>query len=469
MLRVVKLALFRFEASSAIGAGHAIRSCVLADALKEEGWECKLVTSGTSYDFIETLKRFERIDPEIFYKNPLICDLLVIDHYELGEAYEKHFREYAKKIMVIDDLANRKHVCDVLLDQTYGRTIEAYRDLVPPDCKTLTGSDYVLLRKEFTVLRPKALAKRRTTKEVKRILVSMGGSDPGNYTLKALEMIKESGFRGHIDVVLGFSATHYEVVEEYLKTLPNISTIHTNADMPQLILDADLAIGAAGSSVWERACLGLPQVLMQTADNQTINFSLLKKIGAHAPLSESLKKKSSTVYTLLKIDGFGINRIVSYLKNPMRLTTLSFRQITQDDKEMIYQWQHLEGLRAYCNNPIPPTQKEHRVWFQQRLKQVENPYWIIQHDSYDCGVISLIYDNIWGHYELGWFIIPQYQGKGLGAIAAELAALIVSPFRIHAFVKKDNLFSHKALRKSGFLTRDGENYYFPTNDGSYLS
>lgn len=261
-------ALFRFEASSAIGAGHAIRSCVIADALQEKGWECKIVTSQTSYDFIENLNRFERIEVEEFYKNPISCDLLVVDSYDLDHVYERHFRAFAKKIMVIDDLANRHHDCDILLDQTYGRLEEDYKNLVPKNCKILTGSDYVLLRKEFIELRPKALEKRRNTKEIKRILVSMGGSDPKNYTLKALEMIKEAEFKGAIDIVLGFQSDNLEVIKNYIKDLPNECNIHFNADMPKLIYEADLAIGAAGSSVWERCCLGLPQKIIPISKQQ---------------------------------------------------------------------------------------------------------------------------------------------------------------------------------------------------------
>jgi UDP-2,4-diacetamido-2,4,6-trideoxy-beta-L-altropyranose hydrolase len=263
-----KTAFFRFEASPTIGAGHAIRSSVLADALIEKGWNCKIVTLETSYGFIKNLERCERVDPDVFFEEKPACDLLVIDSYDFGEEYEKHFRDSAKKIMVIDDLANRKHDCDILLDQTYGREAHDYKGLVPESCKILAGSDYVLLRKEFIELRPKALEKRRETKEIKRILISMGGSDPHNFTLKALQMVKDSGFKGVLDVVLGFAAPHYSEVEDFLKHLPNESSIHINPNMAQLTYDADLAIGAAGSSVWERCCLGLASLLMKTAGNQ---------------------------------------------------------------------------------------------------------------------------------------------------------------------------------------------------------
>lgn len=301
-----KKAYFRFEASPAIGAGHAMRSTVIADALAEKGWDCQIVTLKESYDFIKNLDRFKRVEPDDFYNNPPECDLLVFDHYDLDHVYESHFRTSAKKIMVIDDLADRQHDCDILLDQTYGRDAEDYKKLVPANCEILAGSDYVLLRKEFINLRPKALEKRKNTKEIKRILVSLGGSDPKNFTLNALQMIKESDFKGAIDIVLGFSAPNIESVKKYADSMGNDYTIHTNADMPTLIYDANLAIGAAGSSVWERCCLGLPQVLMVTAENQQLIYeNLITLDGFYSDMKNVLFEKN-----IFHINVLSINKVL---------------------------------------------------------------------------------------------------------------------------------------------------------------
>ena len=270
-----KVALFRLEASFSIGAGHAIRSCVIADELVERGWSCKIITTQETYDFIPALSRFERIDPDDELSRK--ADLLVVDHYGLDHDYESKMREFARKIMVIDDLANRRHDCDVLLDQTYGRAVDDYKTLVPSHCEILTGIDYVLLRKEIRQMRDKALEKRRSTTKVERILVSLGGSDPKNYALKALEMIVKSEFQGQVDVVLGFTSANREALEAYAIEHKLDVTFHVNADMAQLMYDAGLCIGAAGSSVWERLYLGLPQVLIQTADNQANIINNLKK------------------------------------------------------------------------------------------------------------------------------------------------------------------------------------------------
>ncbi len=276
----MKTCLFSFEGSISIGAGHAIRSGVIADALVEQGWICQIITSSETCEFIPALNRFKRLDPTHFYEHPISCDLLVIDGYGFDEQYEKHFRLHAKKIMVIDDLANRKHDCDILLDQTYGRKATDYRQLAPEHCKIFTGSDYILLRKEFTELRPMALEKRKKTQEVKRILISMGGSDPKNYTLKALEMIKRSEFTGSIDIILGFSDQNAYLIKEYIATMPNEYAIHINPNMSKLIYDADLAIGAAGSSVWERCSLGLPTIMVVLSPDQELIAKNLEESGA---------------------------------------------------------------------------------------------------------------------------------------------------------------------------------------------
>lgn len=454
MLISKKIAFFRFEASASIGAGHAIRSGVLADALLEEGWVCKIVTSKQSVEFIEGLKKYERISPEDFYELRPEADLLVVDNYELDETYEKHFRGKINKILVIDDLANRKHECDILLDQTYGRNPDDYKPLVPIHCKILVGSDYVLLRKEFIEMRPKALEKRRNTKKVERILISMGGSDPKNYTLKALELLKEAGFKGAIDIVLGFHAPNMQIVEHSIADLPNAITIHTNANMPKLIYDADLAIGAAGSTVWERCCLGIPQLLVQTADNQE---RILQKFQQFQYTNAYQFKIECKNYGENLVDGFGINRTIKCLLSD---DSIQLRKVTKLDKDLIYQWQKNRELRKYFNNSDSPLFHEHEQWFFSRVNQHENPFWIITKSNEDCGAVSLTYNFEKNYYELSWYVIPEKWGRGIGTEALKVSSFNVKPFKIHAYVKEKNIASHKSLKKAGFERIDPCNYIF---------
>ncbi|MDP5012479.1 MAG: UDP-2,4-diacetamido-2,4,6-trideoxy-beta-L-altropyranose hydrolase, partial [Alphaproteobacteria bacterium] len=310
-----KKAFFRFEASSSIGAGHAMRSCVIADALVERGWECCVVTTETTYELIKSLERFKRIDPNQFYDHPINCDLLVVDNYDLDQTYEQHFRLFAKKILVIDDLANRPHECDVLIDQTYGRAADDYKSLVSESCTILAGSDYALIRNEFAELRPKALEKRRNTTEIKRALISMGGGDVVNWMIEALKMLQDVDFQDEIDIVIGFSVKNKSALEQFIETLPNKVTIHVNGNMPELNYNADFAIGAAGSSVWERACLGLPQFLIMTAANQKEIVKLFSDVS-FSELYMSLQSNYQNYENSISAhtDGLGCLRIINYIE-----------------------------------------------------------------------------------------------------------------------------------------------------------
>ena len=454
-----KTAFFRFEASPTIGAGHAIRSCVIADALVERGLECFIVTTETSYELIKSLARFDRIDPDQFYKHPVSCDLLVVDNYDLDQTYEQHFRPFAQKILVIDDLANRPHECDVLVDQTYGRAANDYKSLVPDSCVILTGGDYALIRKEFRELRPKALEKRRNTTEIKRVLISMGGGDVIHWTIEALKMLNGVDFKGEIDIAIGFSVEDKSSIDQFIKTLSNKVIVHVNGNMPELNYNADFAIGAAGSSVWERACLGLPQFLIMTADNQKeivklfsdVNFSEL-----YARLQNNYQNYKN--YLVRDMDGLGINRICSITEYPQSANQVHLRKATLLDKDVIFEWQNSPQIRQYFKNPNPPTYSDHQTWFDQRINQYENPYWIICENQLEIGVISLVYDGIKNHYDLSWLVVPEKHGQGLGAKSLKLALEYIKPFKVHAFVMKNNIASHKSLIKLDFECLDGQNY-----------
>lgn len=453
---LTKKAYFRFEASPTMGAGHAIRSCVIADALNEEGWSCFLVTSDTSYEFIPDLKRFNRINPEDFYTQPVSHDLLIIDHYDLDITYEQYFRRYAKKILVIDDLANRKHECDILLDQTYGRTSQDYKHLVPENCQILTGSDYVLLRREFIEMRPKALEKRRHTKEIERILVSMGGSDPGKLTLKALEMIKESGFKGEIDIVLGFQENGKDAILAFLKDMPNLYRIHVNPNMVQLMYDADVAIGAAGSSVWERCCLGLPQVVMQAAENQSEILKIFPyHIGESFSNYDLIRNKQKKIFR--DIDGLGFIRFLQTIKGyyDSHHKPIALNKIKEEDMNWVYECHKTPKLREFSFNKNVPSYEDHKRWFQETIEDPLCVFEKILCGNEPCGTLRLNFDLIQNSYVLSWYVLLPFQNRGIGTIAVNLAKDLVDK-KIIAFAFSENYPSHKALKKSGFLLRSQE-------------
>lgn len=277
--------LIRADASMDIGSGHIMRCLTLADQLREKGSEVMFVCRdlpGNLCDFIgnkgyvllklpqtssvscqvdvnETRALLERVNYQ--------PDWLIVDHYALDESWEKQLRPYVSQIMVIDDLANRHHDCDVILDQNYYHNLEGrYDQLVPKDCRKLLGPKYALLRKEFYNARKKM---RKRDGRVKRVLVFFGGSDATNETIKTLRAIKQLKTNDlEVDVVIGAINSNRKQIEEIFASMPNVRLHFNVSNISELMILADLAIGAGGTTTWERCFLGLPTIVIVVAKNQ---------------------------------------------------------------------------------------------------------------------------------------------------------------------------------------------------------
>lgn len=244
-------------------------------------------------------------------------DCLVVDHYGWGAVQETVCRVWANKILVIDDLADRKHDCDLLLDQTFGRDAADYAGLVPSHCKKIVGARYALLREEFTMARPAAL-KRRSSGTLGRVLISMGLTDAVNASALVLSGIVLSGLSLQIDVVLGESAPHLPSIRSLIRSLGDRANdkvkLHVGTEaISELMTSADMAFGAAGTSSWERCCLGLPTVLISVAPNQEKIASELANANAAISLGQ-----------FCKISGASVADIISSLNSmPRRLIEIA--------------------------------------------------------------------------------------------------------------------------------------------------
>ena len=209
-------------------------------------------------------------------------DWLIVDHYSLDARWERALAPHYRKLMVIDDLADRPHACDLLLDQTFGRDVADYRPLVPADCRLLCGSHYALLRPEFAALRPYSL-QRRARPALRELLITMGGVDKDNATEQVLQALRACPLPAdcRITVVMGATAPWLEEVRMQAQDIPWPTRVLVGvSDMAQLMADSDLAIGAAGATSWERCCLGLPTAMMVLAENQRHAARLLEQANA---------------------------------------------------------------------------------------------------------------------------------------------------------------------------------------------
>jgi UDP-2,4-diacetamido-2,4,6-trideoxy-beta-L-altropyranose hydrolase len=275
---------FRCDASKKTGAGHVMRCLTLADELTTRGWACLFVSEAETKNIVPSIQKYPLMEPG--ENLPGFADLYVIDHYGLDKDFESSVRQWARTILVIDDLADRLHDCDILLDQTMGRDPKDYEGLVPESCQIFCGSEYTLLRPQFSEKTVAAQAKRKQTTKIENILISFGATNPHNLTEKILTVLSSfSEWPLEIDVVMSDAAEGKDKVlklcQKITKETPHNVTLLTDVqDMAACMLKADMAFGGGGTTSWERACLGLPTILIEVADNQRYVSENLHKAGA---------------------------------------------------------------------------------------------------------------------------------------------------------------------------------------------
>jgi len=325
--------VIRVDASEDIGTGHVMRCMTLADELRQRDAEVCFICRQLPLNISESIERkgykvyrgpfatgqentahqhtphshwlgvnWERDvqeTKEIVSSIRNKIDWLVVDHYALEKSWEASMRDCIGKIMVIDDLADRPHDCELLLDQNlYERIENHYGRLVPMRCRKLLGPTYALLRPEFREAR-KYLRKRDGS--VKRILVFFGGVDQTNETAKALRAMRMLNRRDiEVDVVVGTVNPHRAQIQAVCAGMPN-GTCHFNvSNVAELMAHADLAIGAGGTTTWERCCMGLPSLIVALADNQNSIARSSELNGIAIYLGRSRDVTSNYIHTVLQ-------------------------------------------------------------------------------------------------------------------------------------------------------------------------
>lgn len=361
--------VFRVDASFIIGIGHIIRCQTLANTLKKQGIEIhfiirelpghlaqKLIQEGfkvtllpppeneSQINFSPWLGACQQIDAEqtMAVIKGQQYDWLIVDHYGLDIFWETQFRLYFSKIMIIDDLANRFHDCDILLDQNFVKTHhKLYKKLVPKKCQLLLGPLYTLLRPEY--LNYQTL-KRSHKNIIRRVFISMGGTDNSNLTCKIIDALNNP-LLAHleVDIVIGFNFIHKNDLINHANLRPH-TNIHINPpQLADLMAKADLAIGAGGSTTWERIFMGLPSIVLSLADNQVANSEALEACGliqylgnAYSidiiKIEKAILKQIAAPSNLVKflnkcralVDGKGVSRISQFI-NPTSFNDLSSR------------------------------------------------------------------------------------------------------------------------------------------------
>lgn len=314
------LVAIRVDASLAIGSGHLMRCLVLANNFRARGLEVQFISRDFSGNLCYLIEkegfRIHKLPwaldagvsweedavqvKDILLRTGQKIDWLIVDHYKIEEQWEKSLHALVDKIMVIDDLANRRHHCEMLLDQNYyPDAAKRYKGLVPVFCKSFIGPRYALLRDEFYSFRSMT---KKNYYRVRNILVCFGGVDASNETVKTLKAIGRLDTQGiHIDVVVGDLNPHKAQVQEFCAHMPNLKFYCQIEQMAELLARADLAIGAGGIMMWERCFMGVPSIVVVIASNQAASSAALAEEGIiwNLGLKEDVSEKD-IILTLKK-------------------------------------------------------------------------------------------------------------------------------------------------------------------------
>ncbi|WP_163339201.1 UDP-2,4-diacetamido-2,4,6-trideoxy-beta-L-altropyranose hydrolase [Desulfopila sp. IMCC35008] len=485
----------RVDASEVIGTGHFMRCLTLADSLNAyynditficrhmpKHFQAEITTRGYHFSKLDGGSKEESFQESSYYCDWLGVDqvvdakatmrflsqnkfeTLIVDHYALDNRWESAVRPMVDRIMVIDDLANRTHDCDILLDQNYYQDMEQrYRDLVPSCCTKLLGPRFALLRKSF-------LAMRKTTEvrsgQVKRLLLFFGGVDFHNYTTLAINALLSLDVKGvDVDVVIGrqhpFKKDIYRVCEEYG------FTCHIQTDeIEKLMASADLSIGAGGTVTMERCCLGLPTMVVSTAENQNQQVGdaaaagLVYLISGYDDYTEAMKCHLRSLFQnehlrehishtgMMLVDGKGCQRVTSFLNGQ----SIKIREADSSDLEKIYEWRNHPDVRSVSRETEALSFEAHKEWFAKVLESQKRllllgflgdiPVGVVRFDIYDTsGEVSIYRTPI------------SDSGLGHGLLMAAENWLITNRPDISvlmACVLENNVSSHRLFANAGY-------------------
>jgi UDP-2,4-diacetamido-2,4,6-trideoxy-beta-L-altropyranose hydrolase len=495
-LRVV----FRADASIHIGQGHVMRCLALAEQLRQKGAICRFVSAGLPGNLTGTIRSKGFVVEEItpFDQSDWMhdamasaaalgndhIDWLVVDHYGLDHQWEGILKGRVARLLVIDDLANRRHDCDFLLDQNPGRLEQDYRSLVDPRCKLLLGPAYALLREEFS--KQRTLGKSARDHQIKKLLISLGGTDANNVTAQVISVLESTLVDSitEIKVILSAQAPCLEAVREQARrsSLPIALTVNPEL-MSELLSDADLAIGAAGVSALERCRVGLPSLLIITAANQRPGALALHALGAahclgnldefENSLREFFQQELPTEYLEAMsarareiVDGQGCARIESLMSQTaakphkrvsITLDTAStslgrLRPIVSDDLRLILSWRNHPDIRRHMRNSAVLDWSEHLQWFERKTAAGEPPL-LFEIEGIPIGFVQFNATDSSDTVEWGFYVAPDSPkgtGRHLGVAAISHIFHSKKIDHIVGHVMPDNLRSQKFHESLGF-------------------
>lgn len=491
---------FRVDAATWIGSGHVIRCLTLASELKRLGATCRFICrdfEGNLADHIAA--QGFRVDLLPAYDDPLgtsardesaflgvtserdaretrallggQVDWIVVDHYGIDTEWETAMRPSAKRIAVIDDLANRQHDCDLLLDQTLGRSKTSYKGFVPDSCTLLIGAEFALLRPEF-----RGKGRPRTeSRQASHALISMGGGDQHNITIAALKTLRETEqCRDHrVTVILGPLAQNHAEVTAFAAKDRAIDVRSGVTNMAEFLTEVDYAIGAVGMSALERAVMGVPSVLVTLAANQKAIAHALNDLGAaiaggefgtktfEQDLSDAIvemtkpETQARVSRRALRVShGFGAAMAAANLA--AQDITLDFA--TVEDAADIYDWRYADGAEKHYKSGNKPSFDDHVDWLNGALTKADEILLMASAGGQKSVHVRLTKsDNAQNIGLVGICTAPHARGKGFGLGSLKSTANMAKLIGIETLVaeiKADNTASRRLFESAGYAKTD---------------
>lgn len=484
--------LFRADASSRIGVGHLVRCLTLAEQLRKCGAEAHFVCRALDGDLCDLVRArgfavhrltlpsdqadsvvAADLDAELtiaVIKELPKFDWICVDHYALDHRWQKRLRPYCQRLMVIDDLADRPHDCDLLLDQNAIAGMETrYDGLVPVGCTSLLGPSYALLNAQYAELRLRAAPREGIPR---RLLVSFGGFDQYGLTDMTVQVLCAMDRPAlEADVVLASSSPHYGRIQDMVSDRPQIRLFDRTPSLAPFILAADVALGAGGTTHWERLALGLPSLVITVADNQRPVADELARQGLIRWLGDAGQMSPSRLRTALEdvlcndlsadwsercmalVDGRGADRVAAALLAGPKMP-LVHRHADLRDERLLFEWANDPETRRNAFNPRPIALDEHRAWLRSRLRRPQDCLIWIFESPFGIPVGLVRFDRRDSFFEISYSVASAFRRRGLGAAMLKSA---IDEFqhgrsgtRLVGQVKRDNPASGRIFEQLGF-------------------
>jgi UDP-2,4-diacetamido-2,4,6-trideoxy-beta-L-altropyranose hydrolase len=507
----VKVA-FRTDASTRIGTGHLVRCLTLADGLRRSGADVLFVSRPHDVPIAERIRTagfaLVELPPTASaatmadgdYKAWLgvtqqkdaeeslqalrseDVDLLIVDHYGLDSTWELRLAEVCRSMLVIDDLADRPHTADVLLDQNLRPDgAFAYASLVPDTCRVLSGPGYALVRDDYV----RARRPWRERDGAGRVLVTLGGvDDPALMRviiegLRQLEMQLET-----VDLVVADP----DLLRDALGSLATGLPLRIHGPQPHLaglMPQADLAVGAGGSTTWERLCVGVPSLVTSRAANQRRGTRELAALGALIDLGDAAALTPAVVRDAVAalsasgdqrrqlhelgqalVDGHGRERVVEAV-HPTVPSALTLREVADDDRGLLWMWANDRTVRAQSLHREAISWASHVTWFQHVQDDPNIRLLILEAAGLAVGQLRFELDG--SRATVNYSLDACVRGRGWGRQIMELGLdwlrcnVATRPLDLVAVVRVDNLPSAKVFERLRFghqvSTEDGQEVY----------